>query len=81
MKSLGMVRKIDELGRIVMPIELRRALDISAGDGIEMFSDKDCVILKKYSPACIFCGEADGVIDYMNKKVCKGCIKKLSAKE
>lgn len=78
MKSLGMVRRIDELGRIVLPIELRRSLDISAGDGIEMFSDKDCVILKKYAPACIFCAEADGVVDYMGKKVCKSCIKKLS---
>lgn len=78
MKSLGMVRKIDELGRIVLPIELRRTLNISAGDGIEMFSDKDSVILKKYSPACIFCGEADGVVDYMGKKVCKGCIEALS---
>lgn len=78
MKSLGMVRNIDTLGRIVLPIELRRMLDISAGDGIEMFSDKDCLILKKYAPCCIFCGEADGITDYMGKKVCKSCIKALS---
>lgn len=80
MKSLGMVRKIDELGRIVLPIELRRSLDITAGDGIEMFFDKDAVILKKYAPCCVFCSEADGVVDYMGKKVCRGCIKALSGK-
>ena len=78
MKSLGMVRTVDPLGRFVLPIELRRLLDISAGDGIELFSDKDCIIMKKYAPACIFCGEADGVVDYMGKKVCKGCIEALS---
>lgn len=78
MKSLGMVRNIDSLGRLVLPIELRRLLDISAGDGIEMFSDNDCLILKKYAPCCIFCGEADGITDYMGKKVCKDCIKALA---
>lgn len=80
MKSLGMVRTVDTLGRFVLPIELRRLLDISAGDGIELFSDNDCIIMKKYAPACTFCGEADGVVDYMGKKVCKGCIEALSKK-
>ena len=79
MKSLGMVRKIDELGRIVLPIEIRRTLDISAGDGIEMFSDKDTVVLKKYAPACIFCSEADGVIEYKGKKICRDCIKGIAS--
>lgn len=78
MKSLGMVRSIDTLGRIVLPIELRRSLDISAGDGIEMFAGEDSIILKKYAPCCIFCGEADGIIDYKGKKVCKKCLKDLA---
>ena len=73
MKSLGMVRKIDELGRIVLPIEIRRMLDINPGDGVEMFSDKDRIILQKYAPSCIFCGEADEIVTYKDKKICRAC--------
>lgn len=77
MKSLGMVRKIDELGRIVLPIEIRRMLDIKSGDGVEMFSDKDRIILQKYAPSCIFCGEADNITNYKDKKVCRSCLEDL----
>jgi len=77
MKSLGMVRKIDELGRIVLPIEIRRMLDIKSGDGVEMFSDKDRIILQKYAPSCIFCGEADGIVTYKEKRICKACIAEM----
>ena len=77
MRSLGMVRKIDELGRIVLPIETRRLMDLQAGDGVEIFSKKDRVILQKYAPACIFCGEAEDVITYKNKRVCRNCAKEL----
>lgn len=73
MKSLGIVRKIDELGRLVLPIETRRALGLSAGEGVEIFVDADRVILKKYEPACIFCGDADDVIVYAGKKICRKC--------
>lgn len=73
MKSLGIVRKIDELGRLVLPIETRRALGLSAGEGVEIFVDSDRVILKKYEPACIFCGDADDVIIFNGKKVCRKC--------
>ena len=55
MKSTGIVRKIDELGRIVLPIEIRNTLDIKAKDSIEIFVDDDKIILKKYQPSCIFC--------------------------
>ncbi len=77
MKSLGMVRKCDELGRIVIPIEIRRSVGIESGDGVEIFVDKDRVILQKYAPACIFCGEADDVITFKGKKVCRNCIADL----
>lgn len=77
MKSLGMVRTIDTLGRLVLPIEIRRALDIKAGDGVEMFSDKDRIILQKYAPSCIFCGEADNVLTYKDKKICRGCLSEM----
>ena len=80
MKSLGMVRNIDALGRIVLPIELRRTLDISAGDGIEMFSDGDTVVLKKYMPCCIFCGEAGKIIEYKGKKICEKCAAEIAGK-
>ena len=80
MKSLGMVREIDKLGRLVLPIELRRMLDISAGDGIEMFSDGDMIILKKYAPCCIFCGEAGDITEYKGKKVCKKCAAEIAGR-
>jgi len=80
MKSLGIVRKIDELGRLVLPIETRRALGLAAGEGVEIFVDADRVILKKYEPSCIFCGDADDVIVFEGKKVCSNCIAKLAEK-
>lgn len=55
MKATGIVRKVDELGRIVLPIELRRTLDIEIKDPIEIFVDDEYILLKKYEPACIFC--------------------------
>ena len=77
MKSLGIVRKIDELGRIVLPIETRKRLDLMAGDGVEIFVERDRVILKKYAPACIFCGEVDDVVNYGDKKICRKCLEEL----
>ena len=77
MKSLGIVRKIDELGRIVLPIETRKRLELASGDGVEIFVEKDRVILKKYEPSCIFCGEVEDVVNYNDKKVCKKCIEEL----
>ena len=77
MKSTGVVRKVDELGRIVIPIELRRTLDISEKDALEIYVDGDTVILKKYQPACIFCGEARDVTTYRGKNICKSCLSEL----
>ncbi|MBQ8474812.1 MAG: AbrB/MazE/SpoVT family DNA-binding domain-containing protein [Clostridia bacterium] len=80
MKSLGIVRKIDELGRIVLPIETRRSLDLNSGDGVEIFVEKDKIVLQKYAPSCIFCGEAGDVIVYKNKRVCQNCLSELVRK-
>lgn len=77
MKSTGIVRKVDELGRVVIPIELRRTLGISVKDSLEIFVDSDKIVLKKYEPACIFCGQADNLINFKEKKVCKNCISKM----
>ncbi len=74
MKSTGIVRKIDELGRIVLPIEIRKNLDLGPRDAIEIFTDADKIILKKYEPSCIFCGNADDVIFYNGKRICKDCL-------
>lgn len=77
MKATGVVRKVDELGRIVLPIELRRTLDISEKDALEIFADGDQIILKKYEPACIFCGNAANVFYFKNKIICADCISEL----
>lgn len=69
MKSTGIVRKVDELGRVVLPIELRRSLNIDTKDSLEIFVDDDKIVLKKYEPADIFTGEMNDLIDYKGKKV------------
>jgi transcriptional pleiotropic regulator of transition state genes len=74
MKSTGIVRKVDELGRVVIPIELRRTLEIEEKDGLEIYVDNDKIILRKHEPACIFCGNADDVVSFKGKNVCKECL-------
>lgn len=78
MKSTGIVRRVDELGRIVIPIELRRTLDIEIKDALEIYVDKDQIILKKYEPACIFCGNARDISNYKGKNICNECLEELS---
>ena len=77
MKATGIVRKVDELGRIVLPIELRRTLDIEIKDPLEIFVDEEYIILKKYTPACIFCGSANDVKRVKEKNVCANCLKEM----
>lgn len=77
-KSTGIVRKVDELGRIVLPIELRNKLDIAEKDPIEIYVDGSSIILKKYEPNCVFCGNSKDLITYNNRLVCKKCQQKLS---
>ncbi|NLZ54855.1 MAG: AbrB/MazE/SpoVT family DNA-binding domain-containing protein [Thermoanaerobacteraceae bacterium] len=73
MKSTGIVRKVDDLGRVVIPIELRRTLDISEKDPLEIYVDTDKIILKKYLPACLFCGNAEDLVSFRGKSICKSC--------
>ena len=68
MKSTGVVRRVDELGRIVIPIELRRTLDIAEKDALEIYVDGEQIILKKY---------ARDVINYKGKNICKNCMEEL----
>ena len=73
MKSIGIVRKVDELGRIVIPIELRRKLEIGEKNALEIYTDGEQIILKKYQPACVFCGEARDITNWKGKNICKKC--------
>ncbi len=75
MKSTGIVRKVDELGRVVIPIELRRTLGIAVKDSLEIYVDGDKIILKKYEPACVFCSSEEGVSQFKGKNICKTCAK------
>ena len=77
--STGIVRKSDELGRIVLPIEMRRTLDIAEKDELEMYVQGSSIIMKKYMTSCIFCGGTKGVTYYKGKNVCSKCIKELKS--
>ena len=79
MKSTGIVRRVDELGRIVLPIELRRTLNIAEKDSLEIFVDNDKIVLQKYEPACIFCGNAKDVQNIHGKNICRTCLDELKS--
>ena len=80
MKSTGIVRRVDELGRIVLPIELRRTLDIAEKDSLEIYMEGDAVIIRKYQPACVFCDSAKEIVSDRGKNVCSDCIRMLAEK-
>ena len=77
MKSTGIVRKVDELGRVVLPIELRRTLNIDIKDSLEIYVENDSIILKKYEPSCIFCGSSEEVKEFKGKNICNACYKEI----
>ena len=79
MKSTGMVRKVDELGRIVLPAEIRQNMDIETRDSLEIYTDGDRIILQKYHPACIFCTNADNLVYFNQKRICPECLAKIKA--
>lgn len=79
MKSTGIVRKVDELGRIVLPIELRRSMDIAEKDSMEIYVDGGSIVLRKYQPSCIFCDDAKDVMNYKGKNVCPHCLAELKS--
>lgn len=80
MKATGIVRKVDELGRIVLPIELRRTLDIAERDQLEIYVDGASIILNKHHSACIFCGNPEEITTFKGKNVCASCMKELGGK-
>ena len=78
MTATGIVRKVDELGRIVLPIELRKTLGIQDKDPLEISVDEGCILLTKYQPSCVFCGETADVIPFRGKNVCPACRRALT---
>ena len=77
MKSTGIIRKVDELGRIVLPIEMRRTLDIAERDELEIFVENDRIVLQKYEPSCVFCTSSRGLVAFRGKNICKDCLEAL----
>ena len=78
LKSTGMVRKVDELGRVVLPKEIRTMLGIDKKDPLEIFISGESIILKKYQPFCIFCGSSENLVSIDDKNVCSECVKRLT---
>ena len=78
MKDTGIIRRVDELGRVVIPIEIRNQFDIVEKDQIEVYVDDSSIILKKYEPNCIFCGNTENLVEYKEKLVCDKCSSQLS---
>ncbi|MBR5731170.1 MAG: AbrB/MazE/SpoVT family DNA-binding domain-containing protein [Firmicutes bacterium] len=77
MKATGIVRRLDQLGRIVIPKELRTTLDLKDTDPVEIFTEGDTIILRKYQPSCIFCGDADDLVQIDGKNVCRKCVERM----
>ncbi len=73
MISTGIVRRIDEVGRVVLPIELRRTMELKENDALEIFVEDNVIMLKKYEPACIFCGSIRDLQIFKGKNVCGNC--------
>ena len=81
MKATGIIRRVDELGRVVIPIEIRNQFNIAVKDQIEIFVDGSSIILRKFEPNCIFCGNSKNLSSYKDKLICLKCLKKLSELE
>jgi transcriptional pleiotropic regulator of transition state genes len=78
MKSIGIVRKIDQLGRLVLPIELRNSMELPEGAPMEIYTDNNTIIIKKYQPGCVFCNSLDGVEHFKGQPICAKCRTELS---
>ena len=77
MKATGIIRRVDELGRVVIPMEIRNQFNIVEKDPIEIYVEGSCIVLKKYEPNCIFCGNTKNLVEYKDKLVCDKCIKSI----
>lgn len=78
MKSTGIIRRMDELGRVVIPIEIRNQFNIAEKDPMEIYVDGSSIVLKKFEPNCIFCGNTKNLLEYKDKLICEKCSKKIS---
>ena len=78
MKSTGIIRRMDELGRVVIPIEIRNQFNIAEKDPMEIYVDGSSIILKKFEPNCIFCGNTKNLLEYNDKLICEKCKNKIS---
>ena len=78
MKSTGIIRRVDELGRVVIPIELRNKFGIAEKDPIEIYVEGSTIVLKKYEPNCVFCGNTKNLIEHKGKLVCEKCLKQMN---
>lgn len=78
MKSIGITKKIDNLGRIVIPKEIRNTMNLNMNDSLEFFIEGDYILLKKYDKNCIFCGNTENLLNFKDKNICKNCIKNLT---
>ncbi|HET9443742.1 MAG TPA: AbrB/MazE/SpoVT family DNA-binding domain-containing protein [Acidimicrobiales bacterium] len=81
MKDTGMARKVDDLGRIVLPVELRRLHGIQTGDALEISVDGDAIVLRKLSRSCVFCGAEEALSHYRSRPLCAGCRSDLSGED
>ena len=81
MKSTGIIRRVDELGRVVIPIEIRNQFNIVEKDPIEIYVEGSSIILKKFEPNCIFCGNTKNLLNFHDKLICKNCSKKIGQLE
>lgn len=79
MKSTGIIRRVDELGRVVIPMEIRNQFNIVEKDPIEIYVKGSCIVLKKYEPNCIFCGNTKNLVEYKDKLVCDKCTSLLNS--
>ena len=77
MKSTGVTRQIDELGRFVLPVEIRRALNINLKDYLEIHVENDSIVLRKFQPSCLFCSSTEDNVLYQGKRICRACLEKL----
>lgn len=78
MKSIGIVRDVDALGRVVLPKELRDTMHIAQKDPLEIYVDGENIVLRKYEPACLFCGNAQDLISFADRKVCRECLAEMN---
>lgn len=77
MKENGLVREVDDMGRIVLPKELLKYLNMENVKAVQIFVENNSIVLKKYNPGCIFCNNVDNTIRYKGQYICKDCLKDM----